>query len=251
VFVVGENGNVVGGQGAPAMAFNYNEAPNQFGEPPITLTSGRAPTSEGEVAVDELTLEQSGYEVGDEITLVTAGARPKISATVVGALTFGEGGMAGASISVFDTETMQSYFMDGKDEYSTAWVTAEDGIDNSELVEQAEPLTPEAYETLTGAELSDRNENALEEALGFITTFLLVFAGVALFVGSFLIVNTFGILVAQRGRELALLRAIGASRRQVTRSVLVEAFIIGLIGATLGLAMGVLLAMRIRTLFAT
>lgn len=251
VFVVGENGNVVGGQGAPAMAFNYNEAPNQFGEPPITLTSGRAPTSEGEVAVDELTLEQSGYEVGDEITLVTAGDRPKISATVVGALTFGEGGMAGASISVFDTETMQSYFMDGKDEYSTAWVTAEDGVDNSELVEQAEPLTPEAYETLTGAELSDRNENALEEALGFITTFLLVFAGVALFVGSFLIVNTFGILVAQRGRELALLRAIGASRRQVTRSVLVEAFIIGLIGATLGLALGVLLAMGIRELFAT
>ncbi|NYF97858.1 ABC transporter permease [Janibacter cremeus] len=251
VFVVGENGNVVGGQGAPAQAFNYNDAPNQFGEPPITVTSGRAPTAEGEVAVDEVTLEQAGYEVGDEITLVSAGDRPQITATVVGALTFGEGGMAGASISVFDTKTMQSYFMDGKDEYTSAWVTAKDGVDNTDLVEQAEPLTPDAYETLTGADLSDRNENSLEQALGFITTFLLVFAGVALFVGSFLIVNTFGILVAQRGRELALLRAIGASRRQVTRSVLVEALVIGVIGATLGLGLGVLLALGIRSLFAT
>lgn len=251
VFVVGDSGNVVGGQGAPAMAFNYNEAPNQFGEPPITITSGRAPTTEGEVAVDELTLERAGYEVGDEISLVTAGDHPQITATVVGAMTFGEGGMAGASISVFDTETMQKYFMDGKDEYTTAWVTAKDGVDNAELVQQAEPLTPDAYETITGAELSDRNQDSLEQALGFITTFLLVFAGVALFVGSFLIVNTFGILVAQRGRELALLRAIGASRGQVTRSVLVEAFVVGVIGATLGLGLGVLLALGIRSLFAT
>ncbi|WP_338750079.1 ABC transporter permease [Janibacter alittae] len=251
VFVVGKSGNVVGGQGAPAMALNYTDAPNQFGDAPITVTSGRAPTSEGEVAVDETTLEQAGYEIGDEITLVTAGDRPRITATVVGEMTFGEGGMAGASISVFDTETMQRYFMDGKDEYTSAWITAKEGVESAELVEQAEPLTPDAYETLTGAQLSDRNEDSLEQALGFITTFLLVFAGVALFVGSFLIVNTFGILVAQRGRELALLRAIGASRRQVTRSVLVEAFVTGIIGATLGLALGVLLAMGIRSLFAT
>ena len=251
VFVVGDNGNVVGGQGAPAMAFNWSDAPNQFGEAPMTLTDGRAPTKEGEVAVDEATLERSGYSVGDEITLVTAGDRPQIKATVVGEMTFGEGGMAGASVTTFDTEVMQTLFMDGKDEFTTAWVTAEDGVSNDELVEQAEPFTPEGYETLTGADLSETNQDALEQALGFITTFLLVFAGVALFVGSFLIVNTFGILVAQRGKELALLRAIGASRRQVTRSVLVEAFVVGVVGATLGLALGVVLAMGIQALFAT
>ena len=89
------------------------------------------------------------------------------------------------------------------------------------------------------------------EAISFISTFLLIFAGISLVVGSFLIVNTFSILVAQRSRELALLRAIGASRRQVTRSVLFEALVLGAAGATIGLGLGVLLAMGIRALFAT
>ncbi len=251
VFVVGDNGNVVGGQGAPAMAFNYNDAPNQLGEPPIDIVDGRAPTQEGEVAVDEATLERGGHEVGDTITLVTSGDQPEIRAKVVGALTFGEGGMAGASITVFDTATMQQYFMDGKDEYTSLWITAKDGVDSTELARQAEPHVPDAYEGVTGAELAQENEDSSQQALSFITTFLLVFAGIALFVGSFLIINTFSILVAQRGRELALLRAIGASRRQVVRSVLLEAFIIGVVGATLGLALGVLLAMGITQLFAT
>ena len=251
VFVVGDNGNVVGGQGAPAMAFNYNEAPNQLGEQPIQIIDGREPTKEGEVAVDEATLERGGHEVGDEIQLVTAGDQPEITATVVGSMTFGEGGMAGASITVFDTETMQKYFMEGKDEYSTVWLTAEDGVDNDELLEQAQAHVPDSYEGMTGSELAQENEDSSEQALGFITTFLLVFAGIALFVGSFLIINTFSILVAQRGRELALLRAIGAGRGQVVRSVLLEALVVGLIGSTLGLALGVLLAMGITALFAT
>ena len=251
VFVVGDNGNVVGGQGAPALAFNYNDAPNQFGESPMTIESGRAPEGEGEVMVDALTLEQAGYEVGDEIQLVTTGAQPEITAEVVGTVAFGEGGMAGASITVFDTETAQAYFMDGKDEYSTVWVTAADGVDAEELVDEAKGVTPDSYEAVTGAELAERNEDSLQQALSFITTFLLVFAGVALFVGSFLIINTFGILVAQRGRELALLRAIGASRRQVMRSVMLEALVVGVLGATVGLGLGVLLALAIRELFGT
>lgn len=251
VFVVGENGNVVGGQGAPAMAFNHSDAPNQLGVPPISISSGRAPVGPHEVMIDEATLERAGHEVGDEVTLVTSGEYPQITATVVGSMTFGEGGMAGASISVFDTSTMQKYFMGGQDEYSTVWVTAEEGVDPADLVEEAKGVTPDSYEAITGDDLSDRNETAMQQALGFITTFLLVFAGVALFVGSFLIVNTFSILVAQRGRELALLRAIGASRRQVMRSVMVEAFVVGVIGATLGLAVGAVLALGIQALFAT
>jgi len=251
VFVVGDNGNVVGGQGAPAMAFNYNNAPNQLGEQPIQIVDGREPTTEGEVAVDEATLERGGHEVGDEIRLVTAGDQPEITAEVVGSMTFGEGGTAGASITVFDTETMQKYFMAGKDEYSTVWLTAKDGVDSTELLEQAKPLVPESYEGMTGSELAKQNEDSSQQALGFITTFLLIFAGIALFVGSFLIINTFSILVAQRGRELALLRALGAGRGQVVRSVLLEAFVVGLVGATLGLALGVVLAMGITALFAT
>ncbi|QBF47172.1 ABC transporter permease [Janibacter limosus] len=251
VFVVGTNGKVVGGQGAPALAFNYNDAPNQLGEPPLAIVDGRAPERTGEVVVDTTTAERAGYTVGDEIPLVTTGKVPRITATLVGTMTFGEGGMAGASIAVFDTATMQKYFMDGKDEYSSVWVTAKDGVSQGELRSQAEPLAPEGFKAWTGKSLADANQNDVQQALGFITTFLLVFAGIALFVGSFLIINTFSILVAQRGRELALLRAIGASRRQVVRSVLVEAFVVGLVGATLGLLLGVLLALGIQTLFAT
>ena len=99
---------------------------------------------------------------------------------------------------------------------------------------------------------SPRSRRArINQALSFINTFLLIFAGIALFVGSFLIVNTFSILVAQRSRELALFRALGAARRQVTRSVLFEAFVVGLVGATLGLGLGFVLALGIKALFAT
>ncbi|MGE9784075.1 ABC transporter permease [Janibacter sp. G368] len=251
VFVVGKNGKVVGGQGAPALSFNYSEAPNQLGKNPIVIDDGRAPERDGEVMVDTATAERAGYEVGDDISLVTTGDTPEIKAELVGTMTFGEGGMAGASVVIFDTKTMQKYFMDGKDEYSSVWVTAKDGVSQQELLTQAEPLVPEGYKGWTGKGLAEENQNDVQQALGFITTFLLVFAGIALFVGSFLIINTFSIIVAQRGRELALLRAIGASKRQVVRSVLLEAFLIGVVGATLGLLLGVVLAMGIKALFST
>lgn len=251
VFVVGKNGKVVGGQGAPALSFNYSDAPNQLGENPIVIDDGRAPERDGEVMVDTATAERAGYEVGDDISLVTTGDTPEIKAELVGTMTFGEGGMAGASVVIFDTKTMQKYFMDGKDEYSSVWVTAKDGVSQQELLTQAEPLVPEGYKGWTGKDLAEENQDDVQQALGFITTFLLVFAGIALFVGSFLIINTFSIIVAQRGRELALLRAIGASKRQVVRSVLLEAFLIGVVGATLGLLLGVVLAMGIKALFAT
>ena len=251
VFVVGDNGKVVGGQGAPALAFNYTDAPNQLGEDPLVIDEGREPQREGEVMVDSVTAERAGHEVGDRISLVTTGDTPEIEAELVGTMTFGEGGMAGASVVVFDTKTMQKYYMDGKDQYSSVWVTADEGVSQQELLTQVEPLVPEGYKGWTGKGLAEENQSDVQQALGFITTFLLVFAGIALFVGSFLIINTFSILVAQRGRELALLRAIGASRRQIVRGVLLEAFIIGVVGATLGLALGVVLALGIQALFAT
>ena len=108
---------------------------------------------------------------------------------------------------------------------------------------------PDGMEAVTGDEAADEAASDLLEAISFITTFLLIFAGISLVVGAFLIVNTFSILVAQRSRELALLRALGASQRQVTRSVLVEAFVLGVLGSTIGLGLGVLLAMLLRLLF--
>ena len=139
--------------------------------------------------------------------------------------------------------------LDGKDAFTDIWVTAEPGTSQEDLAAAVTERLPDGVEAVTGDEAADEAASALQEAIGFLTTFLLIFAGISLVVGGFLIVNTFSILVAQRSRELALLRALGASKRQVTRMVMVEAFVLGAIGSTIGLGLGILLAMAIRTLF--
>lgn len=250
VFVVGEDGNVVGGQGAPALAFNWTDAPNQLGNEVLSITSGRQPEGSDEVVIDDQTAERAGYQLGDEVPFVSSGSTPEFTAELVGTVEFGDGGLAGASISVFDTPTAQELFLDGEDVYTSVWVTTAEGTSQQELADAAAGLVPEGFEARAGEDVAAETQEATEESLSFITTFLLVFAGIALFVGSFLIINTFSILVAQRGRELALLRAIGASRRQVTRSVLIESLVVGLVGATVGLLVGILLAQGIKALFA-
>src|SRR5690606_4286001 len=121
-------------------------------------------------------------------------------------------------------------------------------VTQKELATAVEPLIPEGTEAVTGDAVAEESKDLFDQLLGFLNTFLLVFAAIALVVGTFLIVNTFSILVAQRSRELALLRALGASRGQVSRSVLTEAFVIGMIGSTLGLALGFGLAMLLKVL---
>ena len=252
VFVVDSDGKVVGGQGAPGLGFNWNDAPAANGLEGLSIAEGREPSGPDEVVLDEGTAERAGYQVGDTIHLVTSSAdsavlRPEL----VGTATFADGGSTnGATLTIFDTETAQDLFVGGKDVFNDAWVTA-DGVSQEELVANVEGVLPAGYEAVTGDEAADEAASDLVEAISFISTFLLIFAGISLVVGSFLIVNTFSILVAQRSRELALLRAIGASRRQVTRSVLFEALVLGVVGSTVGLGLGVLLAMGIRALFAT
>lgn len=250
-FVVSKAGKLVGGQGAPGLGLNHNEAPTSSGAQPLTLTAGHWPERTGEVVLDVATAERAGYRVGDTVALVTSGAQPKVSATLVGTAKFASGGLVGASITVFDTETAQALYFGGKDEYTNVTVTAKDGVSADELASAVQQALPAGYESITGAKLAEEQKTSINEALSFISTFLLIFAGIALFVGSFLIINTFSILVAQRSRELAMLRALGAGRGQVTRSVLFEAFVVGLVGSTLGLALGFGLAVGIRALFAT
>jgi putative ABC transport system permease protein len=252
VFVVGENGKVVGGQGAPGLGGNYHDAPAGHGIEGLRLTEGTVPSRPDQVAMDAYTAEQAGYEVGDEVHLVTSADQAVLRPTLVGIAEFAEGGsLNGATLTIFDDRTAQRLFLDGKDAYTDAWVTAVDGISQDELRDAVAATLPPGFEAVTGDVAADESSSDLMEAISFITTFLLIFAGVSLVVGSFLIVNTFSILVAQRSRELALLRALGASRRQVTGSVLFEAGVLGAVGSTLGLGLGVLLAMGIRALFAT
>lgn len=241
VYLLDHEGDLVGGQGAPTLAFNYAGTPNMLGEPMLELTSGRWP-AEGEVVLDDGAADRAGYDVGDEVTIVSPGSELVRRLTLAGTAEFNGGGTAGAVLIVLDTAQAQAMFLDGQDAYTGANLVAADGVSQAELAAAANEVLPRGFEAVTGDEVVEESENAVGEFLTIISTFLLIFAVIAVVVGGFIIVNTFTILVAQRTRELALVRAIGASRRQVTGSVLIEACVMALVASTLGILAGWALA---------
>ena len=250
VFVIDKSNRVVGGQGSPGLGLNDNDAPAAGGVASLQVVTGRSPRGPGEVAIDAATVRRAGLFLGEKVTLVNAGQRTLLHPRLVGIADYPDGGsLNGATASIFDTRTAQKLFLRGKDAFSNVWVTAAPGVSQDELRARVAAVLPDGVEAVTGKKAAAQAASDLLNAISFLTVFLLVFAGIALVVGMFLIVNTFSMLVAQRSRELALLRALGASRRQVTRSVLLEAFVVGLAGSTLGLGLGVLLALGIRALF--
>ena len=251
-YVVSKKDKVIGGSGPPGLGLNWSDAPAADGLNGLEIVSGRVPMSRDEVVLDKKTAELGGYKLGDMVHIVTSNQQhPVIMPRLVGLAAYADGASTnGATFSIFDTKTAQALFLDGKNAFTNVWVTA-DGVSQEQLRDNVAKVLPAGYEAVTGQKAADEAASDLMKAISFISTFLLIFAGISLVVGSFLIVNTFSILVAQRSRELALLRAIGASRRQVTRSVLFEAVVLGVVGSTLGLGLGVLLAMGIRALFAT
>jgi putative ABC transport system permease protein len=251
VYVIDKDNKVVGGQGPPAFGGSYSDAPAGHGLTGLTLVQGRPPDGPDEVVLDTKTAERSGYFLGEKVHIVTAGDQAVVTPTLVGLMGFPDGGtLNGATYAGFDTARAQDLFLDGKDGFTQIWVTAKGGVSQEQLRDEVAAALPAGVEAVTGDVAAEESATDLLDAISFLRTFLLIFAGVSLVVAAFLIVNTFSILVAQRSRELALLRALGASGRQVTRSVLLEALVIGLIGATLGVGLGVVLAMGIRSLFA-
>nr|WP_276568761.1 FtsX-like permease family protein [Aeromicrobium phoceense] len=252
LFVVKKNNRLLGGTGAPTIALNAGPAdpiPNAAGEQMLSWNGGRPPAKEGEIALDARSAEVAGYRIGDTAKIALPSDPPILKAELVGIFDFTSGGLAGATLVMFDDVSAQKYFLDGQDAYSVIQVEAKPGATQQQVADQVAEVIPEGTEAVTGDFVAQESKDLFDQLLGFLNTFLLVFAGIALVVGTFLIVNTFSILVAQRSRELALLRALGASRRQVSRSVLTEAFVIGIIGSTLGLALGFALAMLLKVLF--
>ena len=250
VFVIGSDGKVVGGNGPPGLAFNPSGATALTGNPIIEVTDGKLPDAPYQVALDVDTADKAGYDVGDRFDLVTPGEPPTIEVELTGLVEFGSGsGLNGATLTLFDAGFMQDQFFDGQDVYSSISLNAADGVSQTELRDAAQEVLPKDVIARTGDEYVEQNKESLEEIMGFLQTFLLVFAGVSLVVGIFMIINTFSILVAQRSRELALLRTLGASRPQITVSVILEAFAVGLIGSTLGLGVGYLLARGLAAVF--
>jgi putative ABC transport system permease protein len=249
VFVVGRDHKVIGGLGAPTYGISYNDAPAGPGIPGLTLLDGKPPHGPNQVVLDEKTAEDGGYVIGEKVPIVTATRRAVMTKRLVGLAGYADNtSLAGATLTIFDTRTAQKLFLNGRHAFTNIWVTAKPGVSQTELRDNVRQVLPAKVQAVTGDKAADEGASQVLKGISFLRTFLLIFAAVALVVGAYLIVNTFSILVAQRSRELALLRAIGASRRQVSRSVLLEALVLGLFGATVGLGLGLGLAYAIRWL---
>ena len=215
----------------------------------LTLRAGRAPRGPGEVAIDKATADRVGLAVGDRAQVALRDGLRDV--TVTGTLGFGEAdSFAGASLTAFDLPSAQR-LVGETGRFSEVAVEAEDGVADDELAARVGAVLPDAAEAVTARQSSAESSAEVKRGLGFFTTALLVFAGISLFVGAFLIFNTFSMLVAQRARELALLRALGASRRQVTSSVLVEALAVGLLASLVGFGLGIAVAVGLRALLST
>ncbi|MCD9144540.1 ABC transporter permease [Streptomyces albireticuli] len=233
------------GEGFNSSGANYY--PGTGGKDPrYPLKSGRAPHGAGEVALDEKTAERAGYKVGDTVRISVDG--PVLPHKVTGVFTTEDGNVAaGGSLALFDTATAQKlYGMPGG--FDEIDVKAAAGTSQAALKSAVEKVLPKDTEATTGKQLADDEARIIAQGMDGMRTSLLVFAGISLFVGVFIIANTFTMLVAQRTKELALMRAVGASRRQVTRSVLIEAFVVGAVAGVAGLLAGIGIGAGLRAL---
>ena len=242
--ILDKDGEPIQPGGAPTFGTNIHEDREMSGAG--HLREGQVPSGPHELVVDAQTANNAGFLVGDQVTVIFEDGRQTF--TLVGIVGFGEtDSILGATLAGFDLPTAQHVL--GKDGLvDEVDVRAEDGVDASELRSRIAEELPDGVEAVTGEQAADAAVDSVQDALGIFTTVLLVFAGVALLVGSFVIWNTFNVLVAQRRREVALLRAVGATRRQVLGGVLLEAGLIGLVSGIVGLLAGVGLAIGIRWL---
>ncbi|KND42189.1 FtsX-like permease family protein [Streptomyces stelliscabiei] len=222
--------------GAPTVARNWHPTDRS----PVKLTNGHAPRGAGQALLDADTAEGKDVEIGDTLTVLAGPGSFRVR--VVGIATFTTTN-PGAALVYLDTRTAQTALLGDPGAATGISVTAEPGVSDELLKRRiADELGPTAYEYRTAAERAESAAASLGGFLDVIKYVMLGFAGIATLVGVFLIVNTFSMLIAQRTRELGLLRALGADRRQVRRSVLIEAALLGLVGSTLGLAAGIGLA---------
>jgi putative ABC transport system permease protein len=252
--VTDQNAKIVGGDGKPIGEGPYFgvgfDARTEGAErvSPFRLTDGRWASGPGEVVVDAKTAEDEGYALGDAVRIATLdGTQPF---RLVGVSNFGDVRSLGvATTAVFDLETARDLFDKG-DAYDSILVAGRDGTSGAQVREAVARALPNA-QVETAAAHDRFTLDGLEQFIGIIRTVLLAFGGVAILVGALTILNSLSITVAQRTRELGLVRLIGASRRQVLATVVAEAFAIGLLGSLAGLAAGYGLAAGLQAFFKT
>ena len=236
-----ETQEAIGGFGPPTIGVNW-----QDGSSVLVLRSGEPPTAPNEVVIDAATARTHDLSIDERVQILFEG--PPGDFTITGIAGFGEAdNLAGATLAAFETDTAQRV-LEREGVFDEISVEAEEGEAPTQLRARIEAVLPDRVEAVTATTVADEQAEALQEGLGFFRIALLVFAFIALFVGSFIIFNTFSIIVAQRTRELALLRALGASRRQVMTSVITEAFLTGLIASIVGIVAGIGIALGIQLL---
>jgi putative ABC transport system permease protein len=240
---IDKNGKAVTTGGAPTLGVDFD--PNERLSA-LRLVSGHAPTTSDQVVMDEGTAQKYGFSVGDRVRILLQG--PTRTFTVSGLARFGTANnLAGATLAAFDLRTAQQLMGDvGK--FDDINVLAAPGADKSQVQHAIARALPHGVEVVTAQTVINEATSQINSNLGIFSTALLVFAFIALFVGGFTILNTFSIIVGQRTRELALLRIVGASRRQVFTGVLLEAAIVGLVSSLIGIGLGVLAAIGLEKL---
>jgi len=240
---VAHDGTAISTGGAPTLGLSFN--PDQrISE--LRIAQGKDPTTPQDVVMDEGTAQKYGFHVGQRVRVLLAG--PSMTFTISGLARFGTANnLAGATIAAFDLPTAQTV-LQRVGELDSINIVTDPGADKTTVQHEIARVLPHDVEVVTGQTVVNESSNAINSALSFFSTALLVFAFIALFVGAFTILNTFSIIAGQRTRELGLLRAIGASGRQVFRSVLGEAAVVGLISSAIGLGLGVLAALGLKAL---
>jgi putative ABC transport system permease protein len=246
--VVDKHDKAIGGNGPPTFGLGWDPNPkiNKF-----HIATGRPPERADEIVIDRHTADKGSLKVGDRVTVLTT--KPPRKYTIVGTARFGTAdSLAGASITLFTMPEAQR-IGNSIDQFGEISVVGKSGFSQEEVRSDvaktiAAAGLPKKYEVITGEAITKENQDAIDKQLGFLKIGLTVFAVIALIVGAFIIYNTFSIVVAQRLREMALLRAIGASRRQVLGSVIGESLAVGVLASTAGLIGGIGLAIGLKAL---
>jgi putative ABC transport system permease protein len=242
--LIGKDGKVIDTGGAPSLGFSIVEDQQQFN--PTKLTAGTWPHGPRQVVIDSKTASNQHFSVGDPISLQAVGPQRRFQISGIAKLSSGVS-IGGATFAIFDLPTAQRVFAK-VGQLDVVRVQGKSGVSNAKLSSEIKPLLPPTA-TVRDTNAQVKEDKKQLQFVSFLQYILLAFAGIALFVGAFVIANTLSITIAQRMREFATLRTLGASRRQVLRSVVVEAFVIGLLGSIVGLFLGLALAKLLNKLF--
>ncbi len=230
--------------GAPTMGYSLPADPSLRGD--VKLLSGSAPSGPHQVAIDATSAEKHHIALGSTIKVLFNG--PAKEFTVAGTVGFGgEKNLGGTTGAYFDSATAQQV-LGSPGFFDSINVSADSGVTPAELVQRIDANLPKGAEAVTGATVVKESADAVNEDLKFVTIIFMIFAGIALFVGSFIIWNTFTMTITQRSREIALLRAIGATRRQVNRSLIIEALLLGVVASAAGIGLGLVVAKGLKVL---